>query len=236
MASLTSALASHLIRYRSEKIDPQGVIVGKQCILDWFGVTIAGYNEPAARIVRGEMLRWSKGRSTIVGSSCQVGADVAALVNGTISHALDYDDVSMGAGHQTVAILPAVLAMAEELRCTGSQALRAFITGAEATSIIGRWVMPSHYARGFHATGTVCCLGAAAAAGLLLGLDEQQMVTALGLAGTQAAGLKSMFGFMAKPFHAGKAASNGVIAARLAAAGLTSHLDVFGAKQVLSTP
>ncbi len=231
MIPLTSALADHIIGYRSEQIDPRGVIVAKQCLLDWFGVTIAGYNEPPARIVRGEVLRWSKGPCTIVGSSYQVGPDAAALVNGTTSHALDYDDVRMGAGHPTVAILPAVLAVAEEQKCTGSQVLRAFVAGAETASIIGGWVDPSHYALGFHTTGTVCCFGAAAAAGLLLGLDEQQIAIALGLAGTQAAGLKSMFGSMAKPFHAGKAASNGVLAARLAGAGLTSHLDVLGAKQ-----
>jgi 2-methylcitrate dehydratase PrpD len=75
--------------------------------------------------------------------------------------------------------------------------------------------MPAHYDRGFHSTGTLGAFGAAAAAGLLLGLDEDQMTVALGLAGTQAAGLKAMFGTMAKPFHAGKAAANGVLAARL---------------------
>ena len=229
--SLTSELAHHIVGYGSERIEARGLIVGKQCILDWFGVALAGYNEPVAKVIRDEVLHWSRGPSTIVGSLHGAGPDAAALVNGATSHALDYDDVRVTVGHPTVAILPAVLAVAEERLCTGEQALRALVTGAEVAAIVGSWSHPSHYARGFHTTATVCCFGAAAAAGLLLGLDEQRMTMALGLAGTQAAGLKSMFGSMAKPFHAGKAASNGVLAARLAAAGVTSHPDVFGAKQ-----
>ena len=231
MSSLTSALARHIIGYRREEIDPRGIIVAKQCILDWFGVTLAGYNEPVAKAVRGEVVQWSKGPCSIVGSRYQVGPDAAALVNGTTSHALDYDDVRVYVGHPTVAILPAVLAVAEERRSSGMEVIRALIAGAEAAAIVGGWTNPSHYARGFHTTATVCCFGAAAAAGLLLGLDEPTMTMALGLAGTQAAGLKSMFGSMAKPFHAGKAASNGVLAARLAAAGMTAHADVFGTQQ-----
>jgi 2-methylcitrate dehydratase PrpD len=91
--------------------------------------------------------------------------------------------------------------------------------------------MRSHYERGFHSTATVGSFGAAAAAGLLLDLDEAQMAVALGLAGTQAAGLKSMFGTMAKPFHAGRAAANGVLAARLAARGFTANPGVLEVAQ-----
>lgn len=230
-ASLTSALARHIVGYRAECIDPKAFIVGKQCMLDWFGVTLAGFVEPVAIAVRDEAKLWSHGPCTIVGSRDRVGPEAAALSNGATSHALDYDDVHRNVGHPTVAILPAVLAVAEERKCTGAEALLALIAGAETAAIVGAWAAPSHYAKGFHTTATVCCFGAAAAAGLLLGLDERQMTMALGLAGTQAAGLKSMFGHMAKPFHAGKAASNGVLAARLAAAGVTSHPDVIATTQ-----
>jgi 2-methylcitrate dehydratase PrpD len=101
------------------------------------------------------------------------------------------------------------------------EVLRAFIAGYEAAAFVGSLVMPSHYARGFHSTATLGSFGAAAAAGLLMNLDDAQMAIAFGLAGTQAAGLKSMFGTMAKPFHAGRAAANGVLAARLAARGFS---------------
>jgi 2-methylcitrate dehydratase PrpD len=109
--------------------------------------------------------------------------------------------------------------------------LRAFIAGHEAAAFVGSLVMRSHYERGFHGTATLGSFGAAAAAGLLLDLDETQMAVALGLAGTQAAGLKSMFGTMAKPFHAGRAAANGVLAARLAARGFTANTGVLEVPQ-----
>lgn len=109
--------------------------------------------------------------------------------------------------------------------------LRAFIAGYEAAGFIGSLVMRSHYERGFHSTGTLGSFGAAATAGLLLDLDAKQMAIALGLAGTQAAGLKSMFGTMAKPFHAGRAAANGVLAARLAARGFTANPAVLEVAQ-----
>ena len=101
----------------------------------------------------------------------------------------------------------------------------------EAAGFVGSLVMCSHYERGFHSTATVGSFGAAAAARLLLDLDESQMAIALGLAGTQAAGLKSMFGTMAKPFHAGRAAANGVLAARLVARGFTANPGVLAVAQ-----
>jgi 2-methylcitrate dehydratase PrpD len=128
-------------------------------------------------------------------------------------------------------VLPAVLAIAETTGRSGMDVLRAFIAGHEAAGFVGSLVMRSHYERGFHGTATLGSFGAAAAAGLLLGLDEAQMAIALGLAGTQAAGLKSMFGTMAKPFHAGRAAANGVLAARLAARGFTANTGVLEVAQ-----
>jgi 2-methylcitrate dehydratase PrpD len=229
--SVTGALARYIVGYRGEGIDPRALVVAKQCILDWFAVTLAGFEEPVARAVRDEARRWLQGPCTIVGSQDRIGPEAAALSNGTTSHALDYDDVHRNVGHPTVAILPAVLAVAEERKSTGAELLRALVAGAETAAIVGSWAAPSHYARGFHTTATIGSFGAAAAAGLLLGLNDRQMTMALGLAGTQAAGLKSMFGTMAKPFHAGKAASNGVLAAQLALKGVTAHPDVIGVEQ-----
>ncbi|MDE1172673.1 MAG: MmgE/PrpD family protein [Parvibaculaceae bacterium] len=228
---VTMELARRIVAGRDAAPDAAAVTVAKQCILDWFGVTLAGLEEPVARLLREEIAGHSTGEATIVGSTGKCAPADAALINGAASHALDYDDVHPLVGHPTVAILPAVLAIAEAEQASGEKVLRAFIAGYEAAAFIGSLAMPSHYDRGFHSTATLGSFGAAAAAGLLLDLDEGEMAMALGLAGTQAAGLKSMFGTMAKPFHAGKAASNGVLAARLARRGFTAHPDVLGVPQ-----
>lgn len=228
---VTMDLSRRIISYGDAVLDAATLTVAKQCILDWFAVTLAGFNEPVARLLREEVVSNSRGQATIIGSAAKCAPTDAALVNGATSHALDYDDVHPLVGHPTVAILPAVLAVAEAENASGEKVLRAFIAGYEAAALVGSLVMPSHYDRGFHSTATLGSFGATAAAGLLLDLDEEQMAMALGLAGTQAAGLKSMFGTMAKPFHAGKAAANGVLAARLAKRGFTAHPGVLEVPQ-----
>lgn len=229
---ITRELARHVLGYRDAEIDAAARAVAKHCILDWFAVTLAGLDEPVARILRDEVEGSSVGKAGIIGTALRCAPADAALVNGTASHALDYDDVHLVMlGHATVAILPAVLALAETQGASGEQAMRAFIAGVEAAVYVGALVMPWHYDHGFHATVTLGSFGAAAASGLLLGLDETQMAMALGLAGTQAAGLKSMFGTMAKPLHAGKSAANGVLAARLAKRGMTANPDVLETAQ-----
>ena len=126
-----------------------------------------------------------------------------------------------------MAILPALLALAEDRGSSGADVLTAFVAGYELQCRIGKAIAPGHYdGLGFHATATVGSFGAAAACAHLLGLDADRFATALGIAGTQAAGLKSMFGTMCKPLHAGKAAYHGLIAAKLAARGCTSRTDV----------
>jgi 2-methylcitrate dehydratase PrpD len=229
--SLTARLARHIVGYSGAKLDAAAFTVAKQCMLDWFGVTLAGSDEPVARILREELSTGARGGASIVGFDLRGSPVDAALVNGATSHALDYDDVHPLIGHPTAAILPAALAVGEAEGRSGLEVLRAFIAGYEAAGFIGSLVMRSHYERGFHSTATLGSFGSAAAAGLLMKLDEAQMAIALGLAGTQAAGLKSMFGTMAKPFHAGRAAANGVLAARLAARGFTANPGVLEVAQ-----
>src|SRR5208283_3122995 len=164
---------------------------------------------------------------SVIGHSIRVPALSAALVNSAAAHALDYDDVNMAMpGHPSVAILPGLLALAELHHSSGREVVAAFVAGYETACHIGMVLSPGHYNLGFHSTGTVGALGAAAACARLLGLDAETTATALGIAGTQAAGLKSQFGTMCKPFHAGKAAQNGLLAARLAARGFTSRTDI----------
>lgn len=199
----------------------------KQCLLDWFAVTVAGAQEELTDILIREALEdGAKGPATLVGRPETVLPSAAALINGSASHALDYDDVnfSMG-GHPTVTVVPALLALGEQMKASGRLFIESFVAGYETSGRVGRLVAPSHYQKGFHVTGTVGSFSAAAAAGRMLGLTDEQLSVAFGIAATQAAGLKSNFGTMCKPLHAGTASEHGLRAARLAAKGFTARRD-----------
>jgi 2-methylcitrate dehydratase PrpD len=225
--------------------------VGRHCLLDWCGCALAGSREPLARLLQAEIAgdgdgetdggragsgpsgeRTGGGPATVLGAARTARARDAALANGAAGHALDFDDThTRMPGHPTAPVLPAALAVAEQLDATGEQLLTALVVGVEVEVRVGALLAPGHYAAGWHATGTVGTLGAAAAVAHLLGLDPERTMHALALAATQAAGLKASFGTMAKPLHAGKAASDGLLAARLAAGGFTGNPAVLEAPQ-----
>jgi 2-methylcitrate dehydratase PrpD len=168
----------------------------------------------------------------VIGREARAPASAAAFVNGAAGHALDFDDTHLGMmGHPTAPVAPAVLALGERLDRTGSDALTALVAGIEMECRLGLLVGPSHYATGWHATATLGTFGSAAACARLLDLDEERWLHALGIAGTQAAGLKAVFGTMSKPLHAGRAASSGLLAATLAARGFTSSERILEDKQ-----
>src|SRR5215468_7288011 len=228
MTSFTADVATRVAKLEFDDIPADVVELVRQCTLDWFGVALAGSREPAAEIVLAAALEEAPsiadGGVTVVGRADRLPASMAALVNGTASHALDYDDVNAAMnGHPTVPVLGALLALAETRPTAGRDLVCAFVAGYEAENRVGRALGSAPYQRGFHATGTLGTLGAAAACARLLGLDVDTTAVALGLAATQAAGLKSMFGTMSKPLHAGKACANGLLAARLADRGFTAH-------------
>ena len=207
--------------------------LARQCLLDWLGITLAGTTEELSRILLDEAEeQGGLPVATLIGRAAKAPTQQAALLNGTASHALDYDDVNLTmGGHPTVPIMPALLALGEANGVSGADLIAAFVAGYETACRIGALVAPGHYAQGFHATATVGTFGAAVACAHLLKLDTAQTATALGIAGTQAAGLKSMFGTMCKPLHAGKAAQNGLLAASLAARGFSSRSDVLECAQ-----
>ncbi len=196
-------------------------------------MTIAGSREPLVRILAEEAAeQGGHAQATLVGSGGRVSTRQAALVNGAAGHALDYDDVQLTlGGHPSVPVFPALLALAEWRGDPGSDLLTAFVAGFETECRIGATVMPGHYGVGFHTTATVGTFGAAAACAHLLRLDATAWRHALGIAGTEAAGLKSMFGTMCKPLHAGRAAEAGLLAASLAARGFTSNTDALECPQ-----
>ncbi|WP_166462561.1 MmgE/PrpD family protein [Amycolatopsis acidicola] len=230
--SPTASFAATLSALRAEDLPAPVRTLAKQCLLDVLGTTLAGAGEPAAVLARDFLVsETTSGPCTVVGTGMSLPASAAALANGTAGHALDFDDVISTVGHPSVAVAPAALAVAERIGASGAALLTAFAAGVETQARLAEVVGPAHYARGFHTTATLGSFGAAAAAANLLGLDAERTNAALAIAGTQAAGLKAVFGTMSKPLHAGRAAANGVVAAELAARGFTSADDILGDAQ-----
>ena len=200
------------------------VAAAKRAVLDTVGVTLAGAVEAPATILR--RVAEAEGGTplcTVIGTALRTGAGWAALANGVAAHALDFDDTNFTMmGHPSVPVLMSALAAGEVAAATGADLLLAFLVGFEVEVALGELVNPAHYERGWHATGTLGTFGAAAAAAKLLDLDAPATLAALGLAASQASGLKENFGTMAKPFHAGHAARSGVLAALLAREGFTA--------------
>lgn len=203
-------------------------------LYDWMVVARAGAQEPVAKIVR-DLVMEDGGREAahvVGGGTTCVPARAAALANGAISHALDYDDTHFGhVGHLSVAVLPAALAVGEETDASAEAVCHAFLLGAEAACRVGQVLGRDHYLGGFHQTATSGAFGATLAAGTLYRLSTPELRHAISLVATRASGLKVQFGTMGKPFNAGIAASNGVEAAALANRGFVSADDGFGGVQ-----
>ena len=227
-SGLTRRIAEHGIGIRFEALPADVVSIAKCCLIDWLGVTLAGAREETSRILQAEAREeGAKEQASVIGGGFRTSVIQAALLNGTASHALDYDDVNLlMVGHPTVPVVPAILALSERDGGTGKDFIAAFIAGVETEVRISMLMGESHYVKGWHTTATVGTFGAAAASAHKLGLDADACATAFGIAATQAAGLKSNFGTMCKPLHAGKAAANGLYAALLAKRGFTSNAEI----------
>lgn len=211
-----------------------------RAILNWLGCAIGGAGHDTVRFAA-EALQpfFGPAQAQVVGRRERADILHAALLNGIASHVLDFDDTHLRAIHPSAPVLPALLALAEWRGLSGRALVHAFILGVEVEERVGLSVFPEHYDRGYHITGTAGVFGAAAAAGKLLGLDEQHMIWALGIAATQSAGLREMFGSMCKSLHPGRAAQNGLAAALMAERGFTSAAAAIegrrGFAHVLST-
>jgi len=194
-----------------------------RAFLDTVGVALAGLDEPASRSVRHVVTQESAGPCVIAGTEARTAPAGAAFANGVAAHALDFDDMCfVSLAHPSAPLVPAALAAAEITGAPGRAALDAYVVGFEIEARLGRVMNPRHYERGWHCTSTLGTIGAAAAASRLLGLDAAAAGHALAIAASEASGLKENFGTMVKPLHAGLAARNGVLAAQLAAAGMTA--------------
>jgi 2-methylcitrate dehydratase PrpD len=194
----------------------------KECFIDWLGCCFAGATlEPVHSLMQVFTEENKTGKSRVIGTSAYLDSLSAALVNGTSAHSMEMDDIyKYGLYHPAAPVISAAFAVAESIRASGAELLAGIVVGYEISNRIAAAVNPSHY-KYWHTTGTVGTFGAAVAACKILKASNEQIVWALGNAGTQAAGLWECTGTMAKPFHAGKAAFNGLLAALSAKKGLT---------------
>lgn len=197
--------------------------------IDTLGVALAGSATPVGGMARAvALLAASTGAATLLGSGSRIGAQAAAFANGVAAHALDFDDnCYAGVVHGSAVVLPAALAMAEQVDATGAELLTAFIAGSECEYAVGAATRNVLYEKGWWTTGVLGPIGAAVATGRLLGLDAVAMASALGLAVAGTGGAKSCFGTDGKPLLAGRAAEAGVVCAWLAAQGASGPVEAF---------
>jgi len=235
METLTGKLANFIAHLNYQSLPGEVLQKAKHCLMDTLGAALAGSKMPEALIAKklAEKLNPRK-ESTLFTGKGKVGVLEAAMANGIMSHVLELDDGNRYAqGHPGVAVIPAVLALAEKEKIKGKEVLPAIVAGYEVFGRVGAGGNPSHFNRGFHTTGTCGTFAAAAAAGRLLRLNEAKMVSALGIAGSQAAGLFAFMadGTMTKVLHAGKAAQNGILSAYLAQSGFTGPAAILEDKR-----
>jgi len=222
--SETKQLAEFVVGLKFENLPDQVIEIAKKAIFDCFGVTLAGTETTVGKKIQ-EYTNEIGGNSqaTIIGLKFKNSVTHAALANGTLAHALDYDDIIPNmAGHPSCTIVPVLLSLGEYLELSGKDLLTAYVAGFEVGTRINLGVMDEHYKRGWHNTATVGTIAAAATAAKLLNLNVEATQRAFGMAISMLAGLKRNFGTMTKPLHAGNASRNGVMAAILAKKGFTA--------------
>ncbi|MFC2000991.1 MmgE/PrpD family protein [Chloroflexota bacterium] len=224
----TRRIADFVAEVTYSQIPADTIEAAKESILDCIGVTLAGSKEPCSRILA-EFAKQMGGESlaTIIGWRLKTSPLLAALANGTTGHALDYDDTAPAfLYHPTVVLLPAILALAEANEASGQQVMEAYLTGFEVQAKLLAGLGHAGYLRGWHNTSTVGTMGATVAAAKMLRLTGEQTAIALGIAASEAGGLRQNFGTMTKPLHAGIACRNGVMSAILAGKGFTASENI----------
>jgi 2-methylcitrate dehydratase PrpD len=223
----TEELADFVTESTFETFPPEAVTLATRSILDDLGNALGGSVEPAGKMIT-EFAREMapQPQASIIGGGVKTALPCAALANGTLMHALDWDDFTLSTMHPTTAVLPAVLALGEHLALSGRQVLEAYLVGLEVCLRIALGLTPELHIRGWHPTATLGSFGAAAACASILKLAPHQTRMAFGLAICQSAGMKANFGTMGKPFQAGNVSRAGLVAALLAKKGFTAAPNV----------
>ena len=241
--SLTAYVAQFITGTRASQIPAEVMHLGKRSILDGIGLALAGNAAESGHLVRkylGTLGCPTDKGCTVIGSGIKVPARFAAFANGIAIHADDYDDTQLAVArdrvyglltHPTAPALPPVLALAERDKRSGLDMLTAYQVAVEVETKVAEAIHPRHYDHGFHSTATIGTIGAAAGAAKMLGLDVERTRRALGIAASQAAGLRENFGTMTKPFHPGRSGESGIVAAELAQLGWTAATTVLEAQR-----
>jgi 2-methylcitrate dehydratase PrpD len=234
--TLTKTLCARLAAARFGDLSAAAVHQARRGVLDWIGCALAGSAHPTVgKLI--EVLQEAGGRpqATVLGRNLKLGLLDAPLANGQMGHVLDFDDTHMGGVvlHASSPVLAALFALAERATVSGADLMLAYAVGFEAGVRAG-WSAPGHHKGGWHLTGTLGSMAAAVAGGKLIGLDPQRLTCAMGIGGTQAAGMQQNRGTMCKSFHAGKAAANGVLAALLAERGFDSTQEIIEGRKGFS--
>jgi 2-methylcitrate dehydratase PrpD len=231
--TLLENLAQRVLAFDKRQLTKLSVARAKACILDTIGVTLAGHPEPCTQILlKTPGVATAPGAALIFGTARRTSALDAAFVNGTASHALDFDDFSgvMG-GHHSAPLVSTLFALAEERGGTGEDLIAAYVIGVEVEIRLARAVNFHHYDKGWHPTATLGIFGTAAAACHLMKLDHSRTTMALCIAASLASGLKANFGTMTKPLHIGQCSRNGLLAALMAEGGFDAATDTFEHQQ-----
>jgi 2-methylcitrate dehydratase PrpD len=232
----TDAVATFIVSTNLASMPPAAIAQAKRCLIDGFGVTLAGSTLHGSGIVREYVKRAAeKTEATVVGTgSFMTSATNAALANGASGHAMDFDDTQLSTTpdrtfglltHPTIPAVSAALAVSERMGASGATFLEAFLVGFEVECKIAEAIDPAHYTGGFHSSGTIGTFAAAAAAAKLMKLNQAQIKHMLAIAASVSSGIRVNFGSMTKPLHVGRAAQNGIFAAELARDGFTGGDD-----------
>ena len=225
---ITARLADFVANTSIDEIPEEAFGAATNALIDTLGVAIAGSTEPVADVAAAWIEEiGGRPQATVWGRKLSAHAADAAFANGISAHALDFDDTHpSGRGHMSASLIPTAVAAGEATGASGREVLAAYAIGLEIGGVIGRAFGQGHFLRGWHPTATVGAIASTAAAARLQRLDADGMARAFGIAASQVGGMARNFGTMAKPFHAGKAAMNGILAAELAAEGFTAAQDM----------
>ena len=232
----TKTLCGHLAEAKFSDLTPAALHEARRGVLDWIGCALAGSGHRTITTLLGVLEETTgKPQATALGRKLKLGLLDAPLANGQMGHVLDYDDTHMGGVvlHTSSPVLAALFALSERKPVSGADLMLAYAVGFEAGVRSGR-TAPGHHKGGWHLTGTLGSIAAGVASGKLIGLDTQRLTYAMGISATQAAGMQQNRGTMCKSFHAGKAASNGVLAALLAERGFDSTQEIIEGKKGFS--
>ena len=238
-AGVTETIARLVSGFDGARLEPEALTRAKHGVLDAIGVALAGVGEPVSKVMLAYAAELPQGEATVWGAGRKVALHEAALINGTLAHALDYDDMNRSMmGHPSAVLAAALLPLAESAQLPGRKLLEAYVIGLEAMARLGRIFGTRAYDRSWHPTSILGVIGAAAGASYLLRLNHAQTVNALGIAASEASGVKKNFGTMMKSVHAGSAARKGLWAAQFARRGLAvdaaalegkfGYCDMFG--------